>query len=138
MSILTSEMRLAGINQSPYQFLPSCFIHKLMRYSLLNLSDLRRKCSNFNSMASLSMTSVQISELYFVCRVVFVMSYPYAKFQHDISINNGIHCICPVYCFVYFWTNDRGLSIMTLLSMTPLICTTFFIFKVTGDSFTIS
>ena len=49
------------------------------------------------------------------------MSYPYAKFQHDMSINNGIHCICPVYCFVYFWTNDRGLSIMTLLSMTRLI-----------------
>ena len=43
----------------------------------------------------------------------FAMSYRCAKFKHDMTNNNGINCIFPVFCFVYFWTNDRSLSIMT-------------------------
>ena len=61
----------------------------------------------------------------------FVMSYPCAKFQHEMTINNRINCIFSVFCFVYFWTNDRSLSIMSSLSMTSLVlCQFFLIFKV--------
>ena len=42
-----------------------------------------------------------------------IMSYPCAKFHHDITINNGINCICHAFCFVCYWTIDGGLSIMT-------------------------
>ena len=42
-----------------------------------------------------------------------VMSYPCAKFHHDMIINYGITYIFHVFSFVYFWTNDKGLSIMT-------------------------
>ena len=55
-----------------------------------------------------------------------VMSYPCAKFKHDMTINNGIKCIFPVFCFVYFWTNNKSLRIMTSLSMMSLILCKFF------------
>ena len=61
----------------------------------------------------------------------FVMSYPCAKFQHDMTIDNGINCIFTVFRYVYFWTNDRSLSIMPPLSMRSLILWNFFIFKLT-------
>ena len=56
----------------------------------------------------------------------YVMSYPCAKFQHDMTTGNGINCIFTVFCFVYFWTNDISLSIMTPLSMKSLILCNFF------------
>ena len=40
------------------------------------------------------------------------MSYPCTKFQHGMTINKGINCIFPVFCFVYFWTNDKSLILM--------------------------
>ena len=46
-----------------------------------------------------------------------VMNYPCAKFHYDMTINNGINYIFHV----YFWTNGRCLSIMTSISITPLI-----------------
>ena len=69
LSILTSEMKSTGINQSPYQFL-RCFINKLLRYSPLKLSAFRQNAQNFKSMTSLSMTSVQISKFYLVRGIV--------------------------------------------------------------------
>ena len=61
-----------------------------------------------------------------------VMSYPCEKFHHHMTINNGSNCILHMFCFVYFWTNDRGLSIMTSLSMTSSIsCKSFFIVELT-------
>ena len=62
-SILTSEMEVAGINWSSYQFVP-CFIHKLLRYDILRLNTFRQKCSSFNSMTALFMTSVQIFKFF--------------------------------------------------------------------------
>ena len=68
LTILTSEMESAGINKSPYQLLP-CFIHKLLRYSILKLITFRQKGPDFNSVTSLFVTSVQISEFYLVCGI---------------------------------------------------------------------
>ena len=31
-----------------------------------------------------------------------VTSYPCAKFQYDMTINNGIYCVFHVLCFMYF------------------------------------
>ena len=76
--------------------------------TLLKLSAFRRKCSNFNSMTLLSMTLVQISEFYLVCGIVLSRATPCEKFQDDVTINKGINCIFPVFCFVYFWTNERS------------------------------
>ena len=43
-----------------------------------------------------------------------VMSYPCAKFYYDMTIYNGIPFIFHVFfVFVYFWVNDKGLSIIT-------------------------
>ena len=42
-----------------------------------------------------------------------ILCYPCAKFHHVMTINNGINWIFHVFCFVCFWTNERGLSIMT-------------------------
>ena len=39
-----------------------------------------------------------------------LINYPCAKFHHDTTINDGIIYIFHV-CF-YFWTKDRGPSIM--------------------------
>ena len=48
------------------------------------------------------------------------MMYPCAKFHHDMTFNNRINCISHAFCYVYFWINNRGLSIMTLLSMASM------------------
>ena len=44
----------------------------------------------------------------------FVMSYPCAKFKHDMTINNGINCTFLV-SFCVFLNNNRSLSIMMSL-----------------------
>ena len=56
-----------------------------------------------------------------------VMSCPCAKCHCDMTINNGITCTFHVFCFVYFWTNDSGLSIMTSLILYKF----FFVFELT-------
>ena len=62
-----------------------------------------------------------------------VMNYLCEKFHHDMTINNGICCVFHgSFCFVYFWTNDRDLSIKTSLSLTSLILfKSFSIFELT-------
>ena len=41
----------------------------ILRYNLLKSGAFQRKCSNFNSTTSLSVTSVQISEFHLVCGI---------------------------------------------------------------------
>ena len=53
------------------------------------------------------------------------------NFTNDMTIYNGFNCILDVF-LEHFWTNDRGLSIMTSLSMTsPVLCIPFSIFELT-------
>ena len=61
--------------------------------------------------------------------ISLVISYACAKFHDDVIINNGIILYFSCFLFCVFWTNDKGLSIMTSLSMTILIpCKSFFTF----------
>ena len=43
-----------------------------------------------------------------------VMSYPYSKFNYDMTINNRDACIFHVFCFI-FRQSDGGFSIITSL-----------------------
>ena len=80
----------------------------------LKLSAFRRKCYNFNSMTLLSICDFSADfRILFGMWNTSVMSYPCAKFKHDMAINNLI--IIFDFCFVYSWTNDKSLSIMTSL-----------------------
>ena len=115
LSILTSEMELTGIGLLPYHFLPK--VHrKLLRYSLLKLNA-------YDETLKFQKYDIIIYDISADFKILFgmwsslVMSYHCAKFYHVMTITNGINCIC----FVYFWTTDRGLSIMTSLSITSLI-----------------
>ena len=81
----------------PYQFL-SCFIYKLLTYDV----------------------SADFGILFGMWNRL-VMSNPCAKCYHDMTTNNGIHCIFHACLFCVFWTNDRGLSKKTLLTIIIII-----------------
>ena len=49
------------------------------------------------------------------------MSYPCEKFNHDMAINDGIDGIFHIFCFVYCWTNYRGLSVINDVIISSVI-----------------
>ena len=101
LSILTSEMKLVGIYLSPYQFLP-CFIHKLM------IQPFKVECFS-TKMLKFQQYDLITHDISADFRILsgmwnsFVTSYPCSKFQHDMTINNGVYFIFPGFCFVYFF-----------------------------------
>ena len=107
VSILTSEMKLAGINWPPYQLLP-CLIHKLM------IQPFQVECFTMKMFKFQQYDVTSDFIILFGMWNNFVISYPCAKFQHDMTINNGINYIFPGFCLVYFWINNRSLRTIFL------------------------
>ena len=85
-------------------------IEPLLRYSFLKLSAFRRNHRFRQYDVIIYDVRADFGTL-FATRNRLVMSYPCAKFQRDMIIHNEVNCIC----FMYFWTTEIGLSIMTSL-----------------------